>query len=834
MTTEQTFIFAKATDQKEKMLRPSQEDSAPDLRQTTTPLNFLTPSQFGISVHSFTPTPSDRKEKSRLAQLKARRKSSVGVRGSPETNSLIRFIAQQKMKNSLNCQSPQHVGSSPFLPRVASTLKQKIVAFQSLMNVEEKEVCEPMPRQDDNTGGCVETRDDHSDENNQDGGKENHPPVTSPAPSKRRRVGRLEGCQVKIREEHTLFFDLNCSDKEEDKALKESSDIVTKEGLPSSEREEVHPVLFSLPLHVEHEPPTSLELHRQDNVFEPKSSSQACPSDPTPASPDDSSSAFQSSSLPSVLVMKPAEEEDSSVTPAAKMKKRRVHFGGPLSPEFFDKHLPPSTPLQKGGTPGRAPTPSGIFKLRSALKTPQMNETPAPQDQPDLNSPSGFGASPVLAIPRKCSMISVEEDRVEENGKIIFPPIEDSDSKVISESEWITNAQLNLNDALQDELSPVEMSATQVSMLNELMSMSEEEQPAAVSKAPGRLRNHKKKEVAKPESTVELPDGRRSRKRKMPEESEPLKRFTRSATKPSEKIKIAAARRWKKEVNHSLYGSRKYASRTPSLSPIPESFKNQSSAPQDTPTSCFTVISDESPGLTNDDLVTAVAHDERHASRMFPMSSTKRTTRKNRRTSRPRGKRKFGVLEHDLPCREPHVQLSENHEDEIATLPGVSTEVPSVPERQSDGTEESCTLTAADPPSTVADSLTPDCPFAGEGSLTPHQAKSLSRSSMSLAEEQPDHTSPSAGSPTKKAQVDENLAPWQADFNFEDVFKPVATRGQRSVRRSLRNQKRKTESDGDTGLAWLPRISPESRKEAGKKSRRFCFALPVPVLPVNV
>lgn len=76
--------------------------------------------------------------------------------------------------------------------------------------------------------------------------------------------------------------------------------------------------------------------------------------------------------------------------------KKQVRFGGPLSPEFFDKNLPPSTPLQKGGTPARAPTPGGDLLLRSVLKTPQSCEARAAAGQRDQLSPSEFEASPAL------------------------------------------------------------------------------------------------------------------------------------------------------------------------------------------------------------------------------------------------------------------------------------------------------------------------------------------------------------------------------------------------------------------------------------------------------
>lgn len=76
---------------------------------------------------------------------------------------------------------------------------------------------------------------------------------------------------------------------------------------------------------------------------------------------------------------------------ASVSKKKRVRFGAPLSPEFFDKTLPPSTPLQKGATPIQPPSSAG--RKHSLLKTPQGFELPLPQ--PDFSSPGGCSASPV-------------------------------------------------------------------------------------------------------------------------------------------------------------------------------------------------------------------------------------------------------------------------------------------------------------------------------------------------------------------------------------------------------------------------------------------------------
>ena len=94
-----------------------------------------------------------------------------------------------------------------------------------------------------------------------------------------------------------------------------------------------------------------------------------------------------------------------SETHSALKNKKQVRFGGPLSPEFFDKNLPPSTPLQKGTTPARAqpPTPGPCpgSGLRSLLKTPQRPAGWTPLPQPLFCSPTFFGASPTLSLPRQ-------------------------------------------------------------------------------------------------------------------------------------------------------------------------------------------------------------------------------------------------------------------------------------------------------------------------------------------------------------------------------------------------------------------------------------------------
>ncbi|XP_021037198.1 cell division cycle-associated protein 2 isoform X2 [Mus caroli] len=97
------------------------------------PLDFttVTVEQLGITPESFVKTSSG---KSASSLQKARRRSTVGVRGSPETNCLIRFIAQQRsLKNAVLSPLARepHFEGSPRLYRNASVLRERMSAFRS-------------------------------------------------------------------------------------------------------------------------------------------------------------------------------------------------------------------------------------------------------------------------------------------------------------------------------------------------------------------------------------------------------------------------------------------------------------------------------------------------------------------------------------------------------------------------------------------------------------------------------------------------------------------------------------------------------------------------------
>uniref|UniRef100_A0A8C3R9Q0 PP1-binding domain-containing protein n=1 Tax=Cyanoderma ruficeps TaxID=181631 RepID=A0A8C3R9Q0_9PASS len=81
-------------------------------------------------------------------------------------------------------------------------------------------------------------------------------------------------------------------------------------------------------------------------------------------------------------------------------KRKRVSFGGHLSPELFDKSLPPNSPLKRGALPARRSLPNGnspraVLKKAQGLKNLiDQEEKRSPKNSPAQQSP---GASSLLS-----------------------------------------------------------------------------------------------------------------------------------------------------------------------------------------------------------------------------------------------------------------------------------------------------------------------------------------------------------------------------------------------------------------------------------------------------
>ncbi|XP_017274054.1 proliferation marker protein Ki-67 [Kryptolebias marmoratus] len=90
--------------------------------------------------------------------------------------------------------------------------------------------------------------------------------------------------------------------------------------------------------------------------------------------------------------------ELASDLPAPKTKKKRVSFGGLLSPELFDKRLPPDSPLRRGATPRRSFSlckPKLSLLRRASVIGFLKEKSPAKSKTPSPKKPLGVkGASP--------------------------------------------------------------------------------------------------------------------------------------------------------------------------------------------------------------------------------------------------------------------------------------------------------------------------------------------------------------------------------------------------------------------------------------------------------
>ncbi|NXQ33280.1 KI67 protein, partial [Alaudala cheleensis] len=67
------------------------------------------------------------------------------------------------------------------------------------------------------------------------------------------------------------------------------------------------------------------------------------------------------------------KRKSGEMLPQTLGKRKRVSFGGHLSPELFDKSLPPNSPLKRGALPARRSLPNGnspraVLKKAQALK----------------------------------------------------------------------------------------------------------------------------------------------------------------------------------------------------------------------------------------------------------------------------------------------------------------------------------------------------------------------------------------------------------------------------------------------------------------------------------
>ncbi|KAL1780661.1 cell division cycle-associated protein 2 isoform X1 [Sigmodon hispidus] len=400
----------------QKLLTPKKhvEDRTPNLCTPSThksPLDFstVTVEQLGITPESFVKTPSGKS-----SSQKIRRRSTVGVRGSPETNCLISFIARQRSLKSAT-RSPFSRNSplqgSPGLYPHASALRVRMAAFRSAFHsIQETENMAGGPEaskadRESKTSALIKT--ESLVEYQQSGF-----PVNSS--SKRRRISsqsspddHLSSAKGRVVCEQVLTDPACAVDTSSADLAKKSSDIGSAQ--PGC-------VVASLPelMEASHGLRVADGVEGTESVAIPLDTAAAQVSSNTastirsPVTPGCKSSSPPSKTfvLRSVL-KKPgklfaenikecnqcddgthliadpsnyykeqkAGRENCNAPAFLNLKKRKkVTFGEDLSPEVFDESLPPNTPLCKGETP----VSQRNIKAASPLQSPAHEPLPQP------------------------------------------------------------------------------------------------------------------------------------------------------------------------------------------------------------------------------------------------------------------------------------------------------------------------------------------------------------------------------------------------------------------------------------------------------------------------
>ncbi|XP_041088043.1 cell division cycle-associated protein 2-like [Polyodon spathula] len=497
--------------------------------------------------------------------------------------------------------------------------------------------------------------------------------------------------------------------------------------------------------------------------------------------------------------------------------RKRVRFGGLLSPQLFDRTLPPNTPLCRGQTP-RCLTPSTCSRPRSVLKkTPLKSEGPPPQ--PDFDSP------------RDCATA-----------------IRSPDTGILDETHIEFHLQL-----------PPEHPGVQPA--NPVVPVSEEGPPESQHPTAEQdcevLRNSAQ---ARPGMESARRSGRK-RKQCEPEQPCPVRKEPqakrRGATGAPAPRKLEQALRGKgcrgrrggKPVDRSLYAGRDYASKPPALSPITEGLCSAACSPA-TPTHQGALQ-----GLAGE-AATRSQRDPKNVPPSFSVLVKRREPAQKRgegdpntaapletTATRPNLCRE-SVLQGQETVGPPSAQGGESSPARNGLDPkqgygkeggGAEIGKPAVRRgRRSAGVKKRLAVSENGQLGTAASgSMQGEVLKAAEpreeeqeGERAPSSPaqgrKSVggARRGWCSAVWQPEGHCPQ---PAQDSAIREHtLAPGLSDFSIEDVL--AAPHPSIAVRRSMRNRR----DSGATGLDWVPKGSPSpSSRQKRRRRRRTSFRVPL-------
>ncbi|XP_064441431.1 cell division cycle-associated protein 2 isoform X2 [Mirounga angustirostris] len=382
----------------------------PDTFKSPLDFNTVTVEQLGITPESFVKNSSG---KASSYLKKSRRRSTIGARGSPETNHLIRFIAQQRSlktaeKSSLTQNSP-FLGS-PVLYRNVNSLRERMSAFQSAFHcIKENENMIDRPEfseaegefkttgstKKESLGECQESEfpanlsskrrrisyQSDFDENLTDA-VQIFSGVTSPNTGKMCAVetapagfseksfesgltqsGYLVGESVSLSELTEASSGVKVAECIEGKR---AWDAVPIENFTEVSTDSVPQVRSLVTPQCKRDIPSSETfvlrsvLKKPSVKLFPEGLQEHCDN-----LCDDGTHPSLISNLANCCKEQKAEGQENYKVPAFLniRKRKRVTFGEDLSPEVFDESLPANTPLRKGGTPVRKKDLSSISPL---------------------------------------------------------------------------------------------------------------------------------------------------------------------------------------------------------------------------------------------------------------------------------------------------------------------------------------------------------------------------------------------------------------------------------------------------------------------------------------
>ncbi|XP_068030565.1 cell division cycle-associated protein 2 [Anomalospiza imberbis] len=522
--------------------------------------------EFGITRESFGTQPTGPSP----ASLKFRRRSTIGLRGSPENNTLIRYLAQQRSSR----QKEAFTQISPFKPANVRSLKDKIDAFQaSFESLQEAEgeagpshLGEPSQEGGSSRNKAPSKREPNPEqwsekfmlgnrgaalkENVSENGSESSRSklricsilspcravtVTDPAAAAKEWVYEQQNPIKSVdtvvagdtletghahRPEHSgagdAVVDLGTrkAGAGEDESLAMLGGSQAPGSTPCTDLSQSsslpRPILKKTPAkELPRSPEADSELALRMSIKEYLNSAID--------RGEDESAAVSSCVKAFETLQTESTDSQSSKTP----KKKKVTFGEVLSPEIFDQSLPANTPLRRGASPGR---PLG----QSPWARPGLSEEPLPlldfgwDDEGVEPLPEFLEGSVAAEAPSSVEIAEAAE----------------TDKPEITTRSSTKRKQCR---AVAQDTDGSSSGATD----NDKDTDTEHQMPNADSDK----------------------DTKNPRRSKIQRQKNP----TTAAPKKTQKTKHPSyGKRRKKKVKKSLYGEREIASKKPLLSPIPE------------------------------------------------------------------------------------------------------------------------------------------------------------------------------------------------------------------------------------------------------------------------